>query len=242
MERAEWLRQMQDQTEELYDHLSPLYWVEFGLYANETHLEFLRKLLDRVPPESTLLSAACGAGRYDGLLLDAGHGMVGIDLSAGMLARARERFPGARYEKMGLQEMDFREAFEGAICIDAMEHVCPEAWPGILRRFRESLKPGGVLYFTLELADASELEEAFAQAGSRGLPVVYGEVVSEMDLADERVQASGASVVSGELASKTVYHYYPSLEQVRTWIREAGFGIEDEGMGNGYEHFVVRRQ
>jgi 2-polyprenyl-3-methyl-5-hydroxy-6-metoxy-1,4-benzoquinol methylase len=100
-----------------------------------------------VPPCSVLLSAACGAGRFDGVLLEAGHSVVGIDQSAGMLARAREHFPGARYEKIGLQEMDFREEFDGAICMDAMEHICPEDWPVILRGFQAALKPGGVLYF-----------------------------------------------------------------------------------------------
>jgi SAM-dependent methyltransferase len=242
MERAEWLKQMRGKAEELYDHLSPQYWVTFGLYANETHREYLQKFLERVPPHSTLLSAACGAGRYDGMLLDAGHTVVGIDQSAGMLARARERFPGARYEKIGLQEMDFREAFDGVICMDAMEHVCLEDWPGVLRGFREALKPGGVLYFTVDLADANVLEEAFDQAKSRGLPVVLGELVSDVDLAYECVKASGTSVVSGELADKAVYHYYPSLEQVRTWIGQAGLAIEDEGAGNGYEHFVVRKK
>jgi SAM-dependent methyltransferase len=242
MERAEWLQQMRGETEDLYDHLSPRYWVELGLYANETHREYLQKLLDRVPPKSALLSAACGAGRYDGLLLDAGHSVVGIDQSAGMLARAKERFPGARYEQVGLQEMDFREAFDGAICIDAMEHVCPEDWPGILRRFWQGLKAGGVLYFTLELADANELEEAFEQARSRGLPVVFGELVSDMDLASDDVPESGTPGASGGLASDAVYHYYPSPEQVRIWIGQARFEIEEEGTGNGYEHFIVWKQ
>jgi SAM-dependent methyltransferase len=218
MERAKWLKQMRGEAEALYDQLSPEYWVKLGLYANETHREFLQKFLERVPPHSTLLSAACGAGRYDGLLLEAGHGVVGIDQSAGMLARARERFPGARYEKIGLQEMDFREAFDGVICVDAMEHVCPEDWPGILRGFREALKPGGVLYFTLELAEADEVQEAYERAKALGLPVM-----------------------SGELADGTVYHYYPSLEQVRAWIGQAGLALEEEGTGNGYEHFVVRK-
>ncbi len=242
MERGEWLKQMRGKAEELYDHLSPLYWVKFGLYANETHREYLQKFLERVAPHSTLLSAACGAGRYDGMLLDAGHSVVGIDQSAGMLARARERFPGARYEKIGLQEMDFREAFDGVICMDAMEHVCPEDWPGVLRGFWKALKPGGVLYFTLDLADANELEEAFEQAKSRGLPVVLGELVSDVDLAYECAKASGMSAMSGELADKAVYHYYPSLEQVRAWIGQAGLVIEEEGTGNGYEHFVVRKK
>jgi SAM-dependent methyltransferase len=239
MERAEWLKQMRDKAEALYDHLSPEYWVKFGLYANETHREYLQKFLGRMAPRSTLLSAACGAGRYDGILLEAGHSVVGIDQSAGMLARAREHFPEARYEKIGLQEMDFREAFDGVICIDAMEHVCPEDWPEILRGFREALKPGGVLYFTLDLAEAGELEEAYERAKGRGLPVVFGEVADEVEEACARTKGLGLPVVSGELADKAVYHYYPSLEQVRAWIGQAGLAIEEEGTGNGYEHFVL---
>jgi len=247
MERVEWLKQMRDKAEALYDHFSPFYWVKFGLYANETHREYLQKFLGRVPPHSTLLSAACGAGRYDGMLLEAGHSVVGIDQSAGMLARAREHFPEARYEKIGLQEMDFREAFDGVICMDAMEHVCPEDWPGILRGFREALKPGGVLYLTLDLAEADKVEEAYERAKGRGLPVVFGEVV-------DRVEEAFRSLLSyedifdipeealGEYADMAVYHYYPSLEQVRACIGQAGLVIEEEGTGNGYEHFVVRKR
>ena len=118
MERAEWLKQMREKAEALYDHFSPLYWSKFGLYANETHREYLDGFLERVPPHSSLLSAACGAGRYDGILLEAGHNVVGIDLSEGMLTRAREHFPGVTYKKMALQEIDFREPFDG-ITIDS---------------------------------------------------------------------------------------------------------------------------
>ncbi len=244
MERAEWLKQMRDKVEALYDHLSPGYWVKFGLYANETHLEYLQKFLELVPPQSDLLSAACGAGRYDGILLDAGHSVLGIDQSAGMLARAKDRFPEAQYEKLGLQEMDFGEAFDGVICIDAMEHVCPEDWPGILRRFREALKPGGVLYFTVDMtgADNDKVEEAYERAKGRGLPVVFGEVADEVEEAYERVKALGPPEVSGELSDPAVYHYHPLLEQVRAWIGKAGLEIEEEGTGNGYEHFVVRKR
>jgi SAM-dependent methyltransferase len=241
MERAEWLKQMQTRAEALYDHLAPLYWVEFGLYANETHREYLQKFLQWVAPQSVLLSAACGAGRYDGMLLEAGHRVMGIDQSEGMLARARERFPAARYQKTGLQEMDFHAAFDGIICVDAMEHVCPEDWPPILRRFWQALKPGGVLYFTLDRADVNELEEAFELARTRGLPVVFGERVSDMDFTYERVMASEDPRVAGELADKAVYHYYPSLEQARAWLVQAGLAIEEEGVGNGYAHFVASK-
>jgi 2-polyprenyl-3-methyl-5-hydroxy-6-metoxy-1,4-benzoquinol methylase len=145
MERAEWLKQVRSRAEALYDHISPQYWVTFGLSEDETHQQYLKKFLERVLPGGAILSAACGAGRYDGLLLEAGHPVVGIDQSAGMLARAKEHFPDIEYKKMALHEMDFHEAFDGVICMDAMEHICPEDYPGILRGFQEALKLGGVL-------------------------------------------------------------------------------------------------
>jgi SAM-dependent methyltransferase len=39
---------------------------------------------------SVLLDAACGVGRYDGMLLEAGHRVLGIDQSSSILVRARE--------------------------------------------------------------------------------------------------------------------------------------------------------
>src|SRR5512136_2677934 len=194
MERADWLKQMRSKAEALYDQLSPQYWVTFGLYENETHRAYLQKFLERVAPGGAVLSAGCGAGRYDGLLLDARHPVGGIDQSTGMLARARARFPQARYEKIGLQEMTFREAFDGVICMDAMEHVSPEDYPRMLRKFQEALKPGGVLYFTMDRADLGELEEAYERARAKGLPVVLGEVVNEVDAAYAQVKASDQPV------------------------------------------------
>jgi SAM-dependent methyltransferase len=250
MERAEWLRQMRDKAEALYDHFSPLYWVKAGLGASETHREFLAKFLDRVPPKGALLSAACGAGRFDGMLLEAGHSVLGIDQSDGMLARARERFPEARYLKMGLQGMDFREAFDGVICLDAMEHVCPEDWPGILRRFREALKPGGALYLsfcTRELEEAGTVERAYERAKEQGLPVVFGEVADGVEeglqffLGYEDVFEIPEEVF-GERADVAVYHYYPALEQVRAWVDGAGLVVEEEGTSQWYQHFLMSKR
>lgn len=252
MERSEWLRQMREQAEALYDHLSPLYWVTFGKYENAAHRAFLRKFLDLVKEArgagepGAILSAACGAGRYDGLLLEAGHSVLGIDQSARMLAQAREhfpreRYPQLRYEKMGLQEMDFVEAFDGAICVDALEHVPPEDYPGILRGLQEALKPGGVLYFTVDQADAGEIQASYERARARGLPVVFGEVADKVEQAYQQARALGRPLLHGELADAAVYHYYPPLEQVREWVMQAGLAVIDEGAGSGYYHFIARK-
>jgi 2-polyprenyl-3-methyl-5-hydroxy-6-metoxy-1,4-benzoquinol methylase len=242
MERAEWLKQMRSMTEAMYDQFSPLYWVSYGFYPNETHQKYLQKFLEQVTPGGAVLSAGCGAGRYDGLLLDAGHPVTGIDQSAGMLARAKEHFPGIRYEKMGFQEMDFREEFEGVICMDAMEHVSPEDYPRILRKFQEALKPGGVLYFTMDSTPSIELRASYEQAKAQGLPVVFGEVADRVNVAYEQLQALGPVPVPDDLGDSAVYHFYPSLDQAREWIDQAGLAIEEEGEGSGYHHFVARKK
>ena len=66
MERVEWLKQMRSMAEALYDRISPQYWVTFGLHKNEAHQQYLQEFLERVVPGGAVLSAGCGAGRYDG--------------------------------------------------------------------------------------------------------------------------------------------------------------------------------
>ena len=239
MERAEWLKQVRSRAEALYDRVSSRYWVTFGMDENETHRVYLQKFLERVAPGGVILSAACGAGRYDGYLLEAGHRVLGIDQSAGMLARAKEHFPEVEYKKMALHEMDFHEAFDGVICMDAMEHICPEDYPGILHGFQVALKPGGILYFTADREEEPDFDlKAYYELGkASGFPIVFGEV------ADERAYewAMAQPEMTGEESDIAVYHYYPPLAQVRAWIVQAGLAIEAEEPGSGFHHFVARK-
>lgn len=240
IERAEWLKQMREKAEVLYDRFSPKYWVTWGLVVEKTHHVYLQKFLERVSPNGLILSAACGAGRFDGLLLEAGCSVVGTDQSAQMLKLAKEHFPTVEYQKMALHELNFPEMFDGVICMDAMEHICPEDYPGILRSFQTALKPGGVLYFTADRAEEPDfdLDMYFELGKASGLPIVFGEVADEAAFQ----QAMAQTEVSDELADRAVYHYYPPLAQVRTWIVQAGFAIEAEGAGSGFHHFVVRKE
>lgn len=245
MERAEWLKKMRTQAETLYDHLGPAYWVTFGVQPDPVHHEFVAKFLQRLPPNATILDAGCGAGRFDGVLVEGGRRVLGIDQSAGMLRRAREhfpeeRFPTLRYKKMGLQEMDFQSEFDRVACIQAMEHVSPEDWPGILSRLRAALKPEGVLYLALDMADWEEVRSAHERALAQGLPAVYGEVVDEVDVSLAEVAALASGEIRAEKADRAVYHYYPSDHQVETWLEQAGLRVEEEGRGDGYRHLLVR--
>jgi 2-polyprenyl-3-methyl-5-hydroxy-6-metoxy-1,4-benzoquinol methylase len=257
IERSEWLKQMREKTETIYDLWATMYFFETDENAAkarvEAHVRYLEEFIQRMPPRSNVLSAGCGAGRYDGMLLDAGHSVVGIDLSERLLVHARKLYPTIRYEHMALQEMSFQNEFDGAICIEALEHVFPEEWPVILHGFWEALKSRGVLYFTLDTSESDvSLNESYEQAKARGLPVVLGEVADEVDIAFEKVIAAQGDVPD-EVSDKAVYHYYPGVEQVRTWLDKEKFAIEAQGAGTfawgsdnafeaTYEHFVVRKR
>ena len=220
MNRSDWLIEKRRETEERYTTLwSQTYSEEWGIYDNASHQQFIEKFLSLLPAHSMILDAACGAGRYMSVLLEKGHIVIGIDQSQGMLDSAKKKFPNVELKKIGLQEMSFDQIFDGTICMDAMEHIFPEDWLPVLNNFHRALKPNGYLYFTVELQNREEIEEAFLRGKEMGLPVVYGEWPDNDD----------------------VYHYYPALEQVREWIRQADFDQIEEGEGDGYHHFLCRK-
>ena len=219
MDRAEWLKETRRKAEERYDkRWAPIYDANWGGPLEATHRRWMERFLELCPPGGLVLDAACGTGRYWALILESGRPVYGIDQSAGMLRCAKAKFPSVPVEKLGLQEMHFEPAFEAAICMDALEMVFPEDWMRVLGNLQRALKPGAYLYFTVEMAEESEIAQEYASAQELGLPVVYGECTD------------------GE-----GYHYYPQLEQVREWSAEAGFELVEEGFGDLYEHFLVRK-
>jgi SAM-dependent methyltransferase len=226
--RAAWLQHLRRLNESQEDALAPVFDARWGDIA-PTHRAFLERFLAMMPPGGRVLDAACGTGKYFPLVLAGGRSLLGVDHAGAYLAKAAEKFPDVPTEKHDLQDLDFTDEFDGAMCVDAMEFVPPEDWPGIVGRFHRALRPGGVLYLTVELQPEEVLRARYEDARRAGLPVVEREVIwKEPD---------------GDL-----YHYYPHMEQVRAWLEGAGFAIEEEAEGPwadweyAYHHVLARRE
>ena len=93
-----------------------------------------------------------------------------VDHSEGHLAAARAKFPQVATEKFDLQELPYRDRFDGVMCADAMEFVPPEDWPIVLANFRSALRPVGWLYLTIELVPEEEIRAANEAGRRSGLP------------------------------------------------------------------------
>ena len=219
IERTGWLREKRQLAEERMDTLfAPTYDKHWGATLAPTHQDFVHLLVSLCPSHGSILDAACGTGKYWSIMLNVGISLLGIDQSQGMLTCARSKFPQVPVKKIGLQDIRYQDAFNGIMCVDAMEHVCPEDWPLVLYNFHRALKSGGYLYLTVELADDNEVKHAYEVGKTMGLPIVLGEWAHEEE-----------------------YRYYPKLAEVRDWIESMQFAIQKEASGDGYHHLFVQK-
>ena len=130
----------------VYDWLTPTY-----LLGNEKRLR--RKTIDslHLQPGQTVLDIACGTGRNFPLILEKigpGGKLVGVDYTAAMLARARERVKRKGWKNVELIQgdatrIDLEQKFDAALCTLAIS-VIPD-YRGALTWMVAHVKLGGWL-------------------------------------------------------------------------------------------------
>ncbi|MEX0755448.1 MAG: class I SAM-dependent methyltransferase [Actinomycetota bacterium] len=145
MKRAAWLAERRAAVEADYTRDASTYDEGYDPLT-PTHRSFAARLIATVPADGSLLDAPCGTAPYATTVLEADRRYVGADQSAGMLDQARSKHPDVRFEQLGLQELAFDRDFDGAMCVDAMEHVPPEEWPLVVGNFHRAIRPRGYLY------------------------------------------------------------------------------------------------
>jgi len=230
MERAEWLKQMREKVEELYNHFSPLYWVTFGLVRTKHTGSFSRnswgKWLRTAPCYPRHAGRVAGMGCCSMRVTASWHRPIRGNAGAGERA-----FPGNSVQEDGLAGVGFPSGIRWCHLRGRTGECLPGGLARILRNFREALKPDGVLYFTVELPEGEDVEASYQRAKAMGLPVVVGEVADRVDEAYEQLKATGNMPM--ELADASVYHYHPPLEQVRAWLGQAGWQLSMRVRGSG---------
>ncbi len=103
----------------------------------------VRGLLEGLPA-GPVLDAACGTGRHAAYLSAINREVIGVDANGAMLARAREKLPGAEFRLGELTALPVADGeVAGAVCALALSHL-PEIGPAIAELARV-LRPGGRL-------------------------------------------------------------------------------------------------
>ena len=113
--------------------------------------EYLLSLFDRhgARPKS-ILDIACGSGSLSAEFQKYGIDTVGVDASASMLMRAREKLGSeALLLEQDMRELDLYGTVDGAVCtLDSLNHLCStDELAEVFRRARLFVEPGGLFIF-----------------------------------------------------------------------------------------------
>ena len=107
-------------------------------------LELARRRLGPEPPRA--LDVGCGVGLTDGWLLPHVASLHGVDVSEGMVERAREANPAAAYEVYDGTRLPYADAsFDLVFAICVLHHVEPREREGFASELARVTRPGGLV-------------------------------------------------------------------------------------------------
>ena len=96
----------------------------------------------------------CGQGHLTGHLQSLGVPTFGIDLSPGMLARARRNYPTSQFHEGSMTELDLADgSLGGVLAFYSIIHVPEQQLPSVLAGFERALAPGGHLLLAFQVGD-----------------------------------------------------------------------------------------
>jgi predicted TPR repeat methyltransferase len=181
---------------EIFDQLAELY------QGEHSHNPFQTALTERVaalvPAATPILDLGCGTGVPTArILTEAGHKVLGVDVSEGMLRLAREQVPQAEFRHADIRELpDGFGPFGAVTAFFSLLMLSRAEIEATLARAAAWLTPGGYLALSMVDLDADSLPVEFL-----GVPVKVSGY--PQDALAARLSAAGFDVTTIETVDFT---------------------------------------
>ena len=127
-----------------YDQIAP-YYAARNSEMRDGIIDLAAQFLQLIGQPARVLDLGCGAGRDMAWMESQGIPVVGADLSAGMLAHARQATRGPLVQADMLALPFSRGEFSGVWCMASLLHLPRAEAPSALAEIKRVLSPGGAL-------------------------------------------------------------------------------------------------
>jgi len=163
---------------EVFDALGLTY--EKAFARSEAHLASLEWLLGRLAPGSRVLDVGSGTGRPTAsTLADAGHEVLGVDVSPVMVELAVRQVPRATFRLADIRELPLEEGTFDAVCVYfSLLQMSRAEQSQVLGRLARALRPGGSLVLATVPADVEDLAIEFMGRPVRATSFAAEDVVA----------------------------------------------------------------
>lgn len=116
--------------------------------------QLLDRFADAVRDRGLVSDVGCGPGHVARYLHERGVAVCGVDLSAGMIEKARQLNPGIPFEQGDMLALEVEDAsWAGVIAFYSILHVPRPEVVAALRELKRALKPGGLLLIAFHIGD-----------------------------------------------------------------------------------------
>ena len=210
----------------------------YGEFENRFEKEYFQQFLRLAGPDALVLDLACGDGRHTlRLSANIGH-VVALDLSDNSLKMAKKKCSGGEnivFVKASMFDMPFaNDTFDGVWFSQAFEYIPPDKRTKFLTCLNRILKPGGLLYLSVETWMLPSLGASLKMLWGdfrlfcywrfiKGKPLLWGEYLYYLSSKATQTRYSGWH-----------YHAHTDKRTLRKLLNACGFTISKMCLYDGY--------
>jgi ubiquinone/menaquinone biosynthesis C-methylase UbiE len=115
---------------------------------------WLKKLLSRLEPGSSILDLGCGSGDPADIEIAKKHKVTGVDISQAQISLALQKVPSGHFIHGDAETINFLPAsFDAVISFYTLEHIPREKHRSVLGHIYQWLKAGGFLLVSMEAGE-----------------------------------------------------------------------------------------
>ena len=174
---------------------------EKAFAPSEPHRASLRWLLEHLAPGSRVLDVGSGTGRPTAqTLTDAGHHVLGVDVSPVMVELASRQVPKAEFRLADIRELPLSEGSFDAVCgYFSLLQMSRAEQAAVVARLARTVRPGGLVALATVPLDLEGVEGVFMGQPVRVTSFAAGAFT-------ELVTAAGLTVLAEDDAVFTPAH------------------------------------